>query len=54
MTDAAKEARREYKRKWQRENRDKVRQYQANYWNRKAQAAAGDPAADDPAQEASG
>ena len=39
MTEAAKEARRAYKRKWQQEHRDKVKQYQINYWNRKAQAA---------------
>ena len=56
MNEAAKEARRAYKRKWQRENRDKVKQYQENYWNRKAQEAAansdtaGEPA-EDPAQE---
>lgn len=40
MTEAARAARREYKKKWQRENADKVKQYQANYWNRKAQEAA--------------
>ena len=39
MTDKAKEARREYKRAWNRANRDKVKQYQADYWNRKAQQA---------------
>ena len=56
MNEAAKEARRAYKRKWQRENVDKVKRYQEKYWNKKAQEAAaeaaGDPAADDPAQEA--
>lgn len=41
MNEAAKAARREYKRKWQRENRDKVKQYQENYWTKKAQEAAG-------------
>lgn len=40
MTEAAKAARRAYKKKWQRENADKVKKYQADYWNRKAQAAA--------------
>ena len=40
MTEAARAARREYKKKWQRENADKVKKYQADYWNRKAQAAA--------------
>ena len=39
MTEEAKEARREYKRQWQRANRDKVKQYQEAYWNRKAEAA---------------
>lgn len=39
MTDAAKEARRAYKREWNRRNKDKVKQYQADYWNRKAQEA---------------
>lgn len=40
MTEAARAARREYKKKWQRENADKVKKYQADYWNRKAQEAA--------------
>ena len=42
MTEQAKEARRAYKRKWSRENRDKVRAQQERYWTRKA-AAAEDP-----------
>lgn len=43
MNEAAKAARREYKRKWQRENADKVKEYQERYWAKKAQeAAAGD------------
>lgn len=40
MNEAAKAARREYKRNWQRKNRDKVKKYQEDYWNRKAQEAA--------------
>lgn len=58
MNEAAKAARRAYKRKWQRENPDKVKQYQERYWNRKAQEAAaendaaGDPSKEDPLQEA--
>ena len=40
MTEAAKAARREYKKKWQRENADKVKEYQARYWDKKAQEAA--------------
>lgn len=39
MTEKAAAARREYKRKWQRENRDKVRAYQTEYWERKAAQA---------------
>ena len=40
MTEQAKAARREYKRQWNQRNRDKVRQAQARYWERKAAAAA--------------
>ena len=36
MNDAAAEARRAYKRKWNAENREKNRQYQKAYWERKA------------------
>lgn len=39
MTDAAKEARRAYKRKWNRANRDKVKAAQARYWDKKAKEA---------------
>lgn len=41
MNDAAKEARKLYKRQWQRNNRDKVKGYQEKYWERKAAQAAG-------------
>ena len=41
MTDAAKEARREYKRAWNKANPDKVKQYRDNYWNKRAEQAAG-------------
>ena len=37
MTEAAQEARRAYKREWNRQNRDKVKAAQARYWERKAQ-----------------
>lgn len=52
MTDAAREARREYQRRWRKNNRaaiceyqrnwrnanpDRVKQYQEEYWARKAQ-----------------
>ena len=36
MTEQAKEARRAYKREWNRKNRDKVKAAQERYWNRKA------------------
>jgi len=36
MSEAAKEARREYKRRWNRSNPDKVAQHQRTYWERKA------------------
>lgn len=55
LNDAAKEARREYKREWNRKNPDKVRAAQKRYWEKRAQqieaakaeaeaAAARDPA----------
>lgn len=49
MNEQAKAARRAYKREWNRRNPDKVRQYQQNYWNRKAKEAAADQTA--PAEE---
>lgn len=47
MTDKAKEARREYKRRWNAANKDKVKEYQERYWAKKAeqQAATEKPAA---------
>lgn len=39
MSEAAKEARRAYKREWNRRNPEKVRAAQERYWNRKAQQA---------------
>ena len=36
MNDAAAEARRAYKRKWNAEHREQNRQYQKTYWERKA------------------
>ncbi len=50
MTDAAIEARREYHRKWARENRDKVKAHQEKYWNKRAAEAAA-AAAKDPAPQ---
>ena len=40
LSDKAREARRAYKRKWNRQNKEKVQAAQARYWERKAQAAA--------------
>lgn len=40
MTDEAKQARREYRRQWQRNNPDKVRAYNERYWNKRAAAQA--------------
>lgn len=39
LTEKAKELRRAYKREWSRKNRDKERQYQARYWEKKAREA---------------
>jgi len=55
LTDQARELRRQYKREWNRRNRDKVKAAQDRYWERKAQAmqAARDQQTDEPkAQEA--
>ena len=38
MTEAAKEARKNYLREWRRSNPDKVRAQKARYWERKAEA----------------
>ena len=49
MTEQAREARRAYKREWNRKNRDKVAAAQARYWDKKAAQAA---ETDDRRQEA--
>ena len=51
MTEAAKQARREYKREWNRRNADKVREAQARYWEKKAQQAAQDQQRQEAQQE---
>ena len=51
MTEAAKEARRAYKRQWNARNRDKVKEAQARYWERKAAKAAQDQQQEDEQQE---
>lgn len=50
MNEAAKAARRAYKREWNKRNPDKLRKYQEDYWNRKAKQAAEANAAGDPAE----
>lgn len=52
MTEAAKEARRAYKRKWNRDNPDKVKAAQERYWNKKAQEAAAEQEQEAEPQEA--
>lgn len=39
MSEAAREARNAYKRKWAKDNPDKVKAATRRYWERKAQAA---------------
>ena len=52
MTPEARKAQREYKRKWQQQNKDKVREQQARYWEKKAKQAAEAAAAARQAQTA--
>lgn len=52
MTEKAKEARRAYKREWNRRNRDKVRQAQERYWNRRAEKTQEQKTDEPAAQEA--
>ena len=40
LSEQAAEARREYKRRWAKENPDKIRAQQDRYWTRRAQAQA--------------
>ena len=40
MTAEALKARKAYKKQWQKNNPEKVKQYQCRYWERKAAAAA--------------
>ena len=50
MDEKAREARRAYKREWNRRNRDKVKAAQERYWSRKA--AQQEQITDDTEQEA--
>lgn len=48
LNEAAKEAKREYQRKWRAANRDKVRQHNQNYWEKKAlESAKSEPTANE-------
>ena len=40
MTEAAKQARREYQRRWRQRNKDKIKRNTAAYWERQALKAA--------------
>ena len=40
MTKNARELNREYQRKWRAKNKDKVKQYNQNYWQKKAEQLA--------------
>ena len=53
MNEKAREARRAYKREWNRRNAEKVKAAQARYWERKAAAAeaAQEPQTDEPTQQ---
>lgn len=51
MTEQAKAARREYKRAWNRANREKVKAAQARYWERKAQQASQNQQTDEPEKQ---
>lgn len=53
MTEQAKEARRAYKRKWAKDNPEKVRAYQERYWQRVAEQAKADQERTDQDDEAS-
>lgn len=50
MTEAAKEARRQYRREWYRKNRDRVREHNERYWSKKAAAAADSQGLKEPGQ----
>ena len=52
MTEAAKIARREYKREWNRRNPDKVKAAQRRYWEKKAAELQQDQAGEPIRQEA--
>lgn len=50
LSEQAAEARREYRRKWARENKDKVKAQQERYWEKKTKAAKAEQAQQEPAK----
>ena len=40
MTEAAKEARRQYRREWNKTHKENIKRHQATYWEKKAREAA--------------
>ena len=52
MTEKAKDARRAYKREWSRKNRERMKEAEARYWERKAAAAAPDQGAQEISEKA--
>ena len=54
MTAEAMRVRKEYKKQWQKNNPEKVKQYQSKYWERKAAAAAAEAAAEAAEPESKG
>lgn len=48
VNDKAREMRREYKREWNRRNKDKVKAAQERYWQKKAAAAEQETQTDEP------
>ena len=50
ISEAAKEARRAYQREWAKQNPDKVAEYQARFWEKKAEEKAAAGSAAEPAE----
>ena len=50
MTAEALKARKAYKKQWQKNNPDKVKQYQCRYWEKRAAAEAAEAAASEQAE----
>lgn len=51
MDDEARKARNAYKRDWNHKHKDKVKQYQRDYWKRKAEREAATKAAQDQTEQ---